>query len=107
MNAWFEQYPEREPYTLFVEFFVNPEDLFRPSRDPEITDYEASLVFPQSTYYVTVNEEYKTWFENYIQEIYIGDVPFPFTQLGYTYDWGNPRNKIGRSEFLVRTFSPD
>ena len=28
--------------------------------------------------------------------------PRIWTQLGYTYDWGNPYNEIGVSEFVVK-----
>ena len=27
---------------------------------------------------------------------------YPWTRLGYTYDWGNPRNLVGLSEFVLR-----
>ena len=29
-------------------------------------------------------------------------LPFPWTRLGYTYDWGESENHIGLSEFVVR-----
>lgn len=27
---------------------------------------------------------------------------YPWTRLGYTYDWGNPRREIELSEFVIR-----
>jgi hypothetical protein len=27
---------------------------------------------------------------------------YPWTQLGYTYDWGNPESEVGLSEFVIR-----
>lgn len=33
--------------TRFVEMWVSPDDMFRPSPDPEITDHEAELDFPR------------------------------------------------------------
>jgi hypothetical protein len=55
---------------------------------------------------------YKMWFVNRAQTVYVNgsglveDDPntwgYPWTQLGYTYDWGNPRNYVGLSEFVLR-----
>lgn len=52
---------------------------------------------------------YKNWFTNrraYIYTgrayIYTGTNPYPFTGLGYTYDWGNPvAPHVGVSEFVL------
>ncbi|NJD37995.1 MAG: hypothetical protein FIA89_06675 [Geobacter sp.] len=53
--------------------------------------------------------DYKGWFENRTQFIYSypypavsagASLPYPWTRLGYTYDWGNP-NHIGLSEFVL------
>ena len=84
-----------------VEFWVYPENMFRPTPDPEITDHEANLYFPSSA---TV--AYRTWFNNLIQIQYdTTKNPFPWTRLGYTYDWGNPVSEIGLSEFVIDTSS--
>jgi hypothetical protein len=88
--------------TTFVEFWASPEDLFRPSPDPEITDQEAGLDFPQSTDYVTVDSNYVQWFNNLRNSSY-GDNGYPWTRLGYTYDWGNPFTHVGASEFVIRS----
>lgn len=94
--------PPNSGKTRFVEFWVDPEDLFRPSPDPEITDSEAGLDFPRSEDYVTVSPEYITWFEELKATSY-GVGGYPWTRLGYTYDWGNPWSEIGLSEFVIRT----
>lgn len=85
--------------TRFVEIWVKPQDLFRPSPDPEITDQEAGLEFPQSRH-LTVSEEYVTWFNNLNSSSY-GENGYPWTRLGYTYDWGNPNSEVGLSEFVI------
>lgn len=62
--------------------------------------------------------DYKSWFEmrifgvpspdpndpsQAIPSIYkTADGGWPWTQLGYTYDWGNPKNHVGLSEFVIR-----
>ena len=93
--------PPNSEYSYFVEFWVNPEDLFRPSPDPEITDGVCELCFPSGTDSTHIN-----WInENRISRYYSCDLydKYPWTQLGYTYDW-NPKNKshVGLSEFVIR-----
>lgn len=81
----------------FAELWVNPEDLFRPSPDPEINDTRADLSLKYS-----VSEEHRTWFNNTIMSLYFGKKNYPWTRLGYTYDWGNPQSEIGLSEYIIR-----
>jgi len=88
--------------TKFVEMWVSPKDLFRPSPDPEISDHEAELDFPESSRYVTVSQSHRKWINDLIQTSY-GPDGYPWTRLGYTYDWGNPDNEIGLSEFVIRS----
>jgi hypothetical protein len=80
----------------FVEIWADPGDVFRPSPDPDISDCEAELDFPS-----WVNDEYKTWFNDLKSESY-GEGGYPWTRLGYTYDWGNADSEVGLSEFVIR-----
>jgi len=86
----------------FVEFWVYPENLFRPTPDPEITDHEADLYFP-----AWVSQKHRLWFTNEMSNKYdtSSSSAFPWTRLGYTYDWANPLKPIGLSEFIVDTSS--
>ena len=93
--------PPNSVYSYFVEFWVRPEDLFRPSPDPEITDDVAELCFPAGTDSIHIN-----WInENRVSRYYSCSLydKYPWTQLGYTYDW-NPKNKshVGLSEFVIK-----
>lgn len=85
---------------FFVEYWVYPNKLFRPAPDPEITDHEADLYFPSE-----VSQTYKTWFYNEMKNKYDTNTSsaFPWTRLGYTYDWADPSNPVGLSEFAVDT----
>jgi hypothetical protein len=111
--------PPNNGKTKFLEIWVNPKDLFRPSPDPETTDHEAELRFPTSySRFVTFDDRtqivewdaeegadvsytYRKWFLHRKNTIYSGDYPYPWTRLGYTYDWGNPMNHVGMSEFVI------
>ncbi len=92
--------PPNSTYSYFVEFWVRPKDLFRPCPDNEITDSECDLCFPEKT-----DSSYVSWINaNRINRYYQCDLfeKYPWTQLGYTYDW-NAKNKshIGLSEFVI------
>lgn len=104
-----------------VELWVSPEDMFRPCPDPEITDRECQADFPAdpfrsftSTELVRATEgpgwnvfmNYTGWFKNRRDYIYSyarnypASSPYPWTRLGYTYDWGSSTH-LGLSEFVV------
>ncbi len=88
--------PPNSANTYFVEMWVSPNDLFRPTPDNEITDTTADLAFPASA-----TSEYKTWFNGNIIYSYFPE-RFPWTRLGYTYDWGNSNSYIGLSEYVLK-----
>lgn len=89
--------PASTERTWFVEFWVEPTDLFRPSPDPEITDHEAELDFRPNTSFMTVSSDHIDWINHQISTNM-----WPWTRLGYTYDWGNPICHVGASEFVIR-----
>ncbi len=91
---------------LFAELWVRPEDLFRPSKDTEISSASAGRDWPeplQTPPGFASAEAYVTWFTNRAATVYTGAHPFPWTQLGYTYDWC-PANTsvIGLSEYVLK-----
>jgi len=91
--------PPDDTKTRFVEFWASPDDLFRPAPDPEVTDHEAELSFPRSSRFVTVSEDHRQWIEALQKESY-GKKGYPWTRLGYTYDWGG-KTEVGESEFVI------
>lgn len=110
--------PPNSGKTKFVEIWASPSDLFRPSPDPEIVDHEADVDFPTATgkflsfsattiteWDNTANADkvytYEQWFNQRKDMVYSGDNPYPWTRLGYTYDWGNPNSDVGLSEFVL------
>lgn len=105
-----------------VELWVEPRSLFRPSKDPNITDHEAELEFPLPNAFESISNSYQDWFTQQFKSRYGSSsnasaavINYPWTQLGYTYDWGNqsdwqkldPKRSphIGLSEFVIREWS--
>lgn len=88
--------PPNTNNSYFVELWVKPTDLFRPSADNEINDTVAQLNFPNST-----DLSYKIWFINNTKYSYFTK-RLPWTRLGYTYHWENNESKIGLSEFVIK-----
>lgn len=113
--------PPNNGKTRFVELWVSPKDLFRPSPDPEVTDHEAELEFPDMTSpFIRMNDTakiiehdwnldrdveytYVAWFNHLRSTSYVGGHPYPWTRLGYTYDWGKKTgDHVGLSEFIIK-----
>jgi hypothetical protein len=86
----------------FVEMFVKPGDMFRPCPDSEIDDSSCSLQFP-----ATATNEHKNWINaNYAYSYgFWQKTQYPWTGLGYTYDWCNATTHVGASEFVIRAGS--
>lgn len=89
--------PYNDGNEYFVEMWVRPDDLFRPSPDPEITDTQAQLDFPEN-----VSREHVEWFNSLKSTTYD---EYPWSRLGYTYDWGNADSDVGLSEYVIRNDS--
>ncbi|MEM9829191.1 MAG: hypothetical protein AAF944_01060 [Bacteroidota bacterium] len=92
--------PPKTNYPKFVEFWVYPQDLFRPCADPEISDCECELEIRESSH-LQLNEKYLEWYNEKKNTSY-SVKRYPWTRLGYTYDWGNSKSEIGLSEFVIR-----
>ena len=78
---------------------VKPEDIFRPAPDSENTDNSDGLYFPADATWERIG-----WLNGVIIFAYFPEEPgikFPFTRLGYSYDWGRPGYEFGVSEFVV------
>ncbi|NLV52414.1 MAG: hypothetical protein GXY64_04010 [Bacteroidales bacterium] len=90
-------------YDHVVEFYADPDFLFRPAFNPDITTHSVEPSFPayaDSTY--RVGETYfREWFAYNLSMAYVGDDALPWTQLGYTYDWHRGAPREGLTEFIV------
>jgi hypothetical protein len=93
-------FPPNKKCNYAIEFWVKPQDLFRPCPDLEINDSHCDLCFPVNT-----PIEHADWFnENRLKSYYKSDLydQYPWTQLGYTYDWNPKTSEVGLSEFVIR-----
>jgi len=83
--------------THFVEMWVKAEDLTRPCIDGEIDDSACNLLpLPVPDSSPVVKAIYTNSYTNAKKEYY------PWTGLGYTYDWGNSQKPHqGPSEFII------
>jgi hypothetical protein len=100
--------PPNGEYVEVAEIWVDPQYLKRPTLDPEINDrivqalpnpIQYPLPFPQG-----VDSAYQTWLTNLVKNR--KSSPYPWTGLGYTYDWGvypktNLQTDAGLSEFVI------
>ncbi len=89
--------PPQQNFPYIVTFWVSPDDLFRPTADPDPTTHFSTANYPAG-----VAPAHRTWMEDWAGEAYDGDPPYPWTRLGYTYDWGNPDFPVGLSEFVIK-----
>lgn len=103
-------------YKYMLELWVSPQHLFRPCPDTEISDTTCETGFPADQFRMLdsgnkvrvaagpesgVFKTYSSWFSTQARYSYtLGSSPYPWTRLGYTYDWGSS-NHVGLSEFIV------
>lgn len=85
---------EDEGYTRFTAFWVLPEDVIRPAY---VTDVTKQM---ENDYAIVADETYKEWFDSNILWSYF-ESDYPWTRLGYTYDWSGGESEYGLTEFLV------
>lgn len=117
--------PPTSTNDVVVSMWVSPANLVRPAIDPGISSHEAETVFPLSMQVVPVSNpavlpkeapapgfspatNYASWFLNRESAIFnpgISGGPYPWTGLGYTYNWGSS-DVVGGSEFIVPQGSP-
>ena len=83
-----------EGYTRFTGFWVSPEDVIRPAY---LTDVTGQM---ENGYDRLQAGPYKDWFDQNILWSYFAS-DYPWTRLGYTYDWSGGTSEYGLTEFLV------
>jgi len=119
--------PPRNTNDAVVSVWVNPSALLRPAIDPRTDTHEL-----ETSFFVTLQNvpltpapvlpkdppgpgfssvpDYPAWFldrQNVIYNFTVSGGPYPWTGLGYTYNW-NPAapDVVGASEFIVPRGTP-
>ncbi|MBK9016737.1 MAG: hypothetical protein IPM82_23145 [Saprospiraceae bacterium] len=94
--------PPNADKKVFVEFWVRPQDLIRPCVDPEVTDNTCDLFLPKGA---SPDCENLVWLADQARASFADSTlyqRYPFTQLGYTYDWKRKnKSHVGLSEFVI------
>ena len=80
--------------TRFSAFWVSPSEVIRPAY---LTDVTTQM---ENGYDQITDPAYQTWFNNNILYSYF-ESEYPWTRLGYTYDWSGGDSAYGLTEFLI------
>ena len=89
-------------YNVVVEFYVDPDMLFRPAFDPSINTTTSGVEFSSwaDENYTIGETNFREWFAYQQSVAYVGNGACPWTQLGYTYDWHHKADPKGLSEYV-------
>jgi hypothetical protein len=109
--------PKPDGNDAFVQMWVDPRTFFRPCPDPEITDGECQVSLslaplnrdgtcPWSrdqvaSAFVEVSEKHLDWMCGQWKTAFQEEPNYPWTALGYTFDWGDLLHPQGQSEYVV------
>ena len=88
--------PAQAEDRIFVEMEVARADLFRPCPDPDPAKSSCGGDFPAG-----VSDSHKVWMAEQFLSRYRNPGGYPWTHLGYTYDWGG-ESIVGAAEFVLR-----
>ena len=94
--------PRGEELTHFTTVWVDPKDMVRPAYIPDIASAEMTCRFNEEddSQLDSLGMWLRNWFDNTWAASY-KEHGYPWTRLGYTYDWGSKGDKYGLSEFLI------
>lgn len=88
--------PPSTEYTHVSAFWVDIEEVIRPAYQPDVTKQMSAELLDGSEL-----GAHKPWFDDNAEYSYAEDTPYPWTRLGYTYDWAEGSDEYGLCEFLI------
>lgn len=91
--------PPNAGYTHVSGFWADPEEVLRPAY---VTDTTAQM---QTAFPDNIDPDFATWFEENSAFSY-EESAYPWTRLGYTYDWADNGTEYGLTEFLIEENAP-
>ncbi len=83
-------------YTHVSAFWVDIDEVIRPAYQLDVTKQMSADLLDGSAL-----GGYKPWFDDNTEYSYSEETPYPWTRLGYTYDWADNGKEYGLSEFLI------
>lgn len=92
--------------THIATMWVKADRLYRPAGNPAINTKSAGAVLLS-----TVTPAYSKWFNDYIIYAYYRpltsatDAHYPWTRMGYTFDWAPGTSRVGLSEYVLQASS--
>lgn len=81
----------------FITLEVDSSALFRPCANPGLQDKTCSPDFPKD-----VPQSHAAWYAHQSSMSYQSGSGFPWTRLGYTYNWKAGANEVGVAEFVIK-----
>lgn len=81
----------------FVVLEVDADSLFRPCANPSTETETCSSKFPEN-----VSHNHIYWYAHHVALSYQEKKGYPWTRLGYTYNWKYGANEIGVAEFVIK-----
>ena len=88
--------PTNSKYTHFTAMWVPLDKIKRPAYSSDISDEVTTVKFDENA-----DKDFIQWFDSNIISSYF-EGAYPWTRLGYTYDWADNGTEYGLSEFLVK-----
>ena len=88
--------PPDGEYSTVTGFWVDPKDVVRPAYQKDPTDGSMTNELPED-----VDADFKEWFDGNILDSYFYGA-YPWTRLGYTYNWSGHGSEYGVTEFLIK-----
>lgn len=86
-----------KPY--FVTLWARPSTVVRPCADPDVAAAACSPTDAATDVQIGTHA-HRAWFDDLRARSY-GEGGYPWTRLGYTYDWAPGADERGASEFLI------
>jgi len=87
--------PSTDNKTHVSAFWVDPDEIIRPAYQIDASEQMKAALLDES-----LLGDHKEWFDGNAEYSYVTSA-YPWTRLGYTYDWLADENEYGLTEFII------